>query len=96
MDAGPDAGKEMAAILLDERAYWKSVGPTLKTGWWNADPADRRRLLRNRYDLLDTGLRVLAKLSYQPSREVVTPIRDFWSSLPQLNDKSGLNQIIDE
>jgi hypothetical protein len=94
--AGSDAGKEMTAILVEELPYWKSVGPTLKTGWWNADPADHRKVLRNRYDILDTDLRVLTKLAYPPSRVVVTQFRDFWSSLPQLNDQSGLDQITHE
>lgn len=91
--AGSDAGMEMTAILQDELTYWKSVSPTLEVGWGNADPTDRRQVLRNHYDLLDTGLRVLSKLPYQPSRDVVVQIRDFWSSLPQLNE---LNQIVNE
>lgn len=91
--AGPDAGKEMTAILQDELAYWKTTAPTLKSGWWNADPAERRQLLRNRYDLLDTPLRVLTKLPYQPSRDIVVQVRDFWSSLQQL---SNVSQITEE
>jgi hypothetical protein len=94
--AGPQAGKELTAILQEELAYWKAMGPKLKAGWWNADPAEPREALRNRYTILDTDLRVLASLSYQPARDIVTQIRAFWSSLPQLNDKSGLDQIIEE
>lgn len=94
--AGADAGKELAAILQDELAYWKSVGPSLKPGWWNAGPEDQRKVLQAHYNVLQNSLRALANAPDHPAREVVTQLRELWLSLPQLNDRSGVNAIVEE
>jgi len=98
--SGADAGREITAILEKELAFWKTKGPELAVGWWNdtggllnTESWERLNKLRSRYGILHGGLWALEKQPYPPSRELVTQIRDFWISLPQLDDKSGLNQI---
>ncbi len=92
--AGPDAAKEFTGMLQDELAYWKSVGPSLKSGWWNADPAYKRSALQTHSNRLQASLCVLATIPDHPARDVVIQVRELWSSLPQLNDKSSVNQVI--
>jgi hypothetical protein len=42
---------------------------------------------------LIAALAVLRELKYRDSQTAVTELRDFWKSLPQLEDRSGLNQM---
>jgi hypothetical protein len=52
--------------------------------------------LRDRYGLVLWALRGLAEVRCAESKKVVTEFRDFWRSLPQLEDKSGLNEMSQE
>ena len=49
--------------------------------------------LRNRYSKALEALRALKKLKYHRSREVDSELRDVWRSFPQLEDKTGLDQL---
>jgi hypothetical protein len=92
--AGTDAGEELVSVICKEFDYWEKTAPSLKHGWWNADPAEQRGALRARYETLDDSLCALAKCPYPPALEVVTRLRGFWSSLPSLND-SGFDIVYD-
>lgn len=87
----------MTALLKEELAFWRKEAPTLEVGWWNGlKPQAKREQYQNRYGILGPALRTVTELHYVPAREVVQELRDLWVSLPQLNDKSGLNQITEE
>ncbi|HLX64286.1 MAG TPA: hypothetical protein VKX17_23640 [Planctomycetota bacterium] len=91
---GVKVGGELSAILQGELKFWRATGPKLKTGWWNestdVDP------LRSRYGKALHSLYALKKIRFAGCKSVVTEFRDFWRSLPQLEDKSGLNQMSEE
>lgn len=96
---GDEAGPELTAILKQDLEYWRKLGPTLPVGWWNANArgnSGQTLIYQNRYGRLYTCLCSLRALKYAEAAEVVTALRDFWRSLPQLEDKSGLNQISQE
>jgi hypothetical protein len=96
---GAAVGPELTALVEQELAFWKKIGPALPVGWWNGGPGlpnetvDR---LRDRYGLVLWALRGLAEVRCAESKKVVTEFRDFWRSLPQLEDKSGLNEMSQE
>ena len=87
-------GNELITIVKDETAFWKATAPKLKVGWWNgSDDGDTTEKLRDRYGKVLETLYSLRKLKYAPCKSAVTEFRDFWRSLPQLEDRSGLNQM---
>ena len=94
---GPSVGPELTQIVRDETRFWKQTAPSLKPGWWNGTGTSDATVepLRRRYSKLVMSLYALAKIKDANSRNAVTELRDFWKSLPQLNDPSGLNQIIE-
>jgi hypothetical protein len=65
----------------------------LKEGWWNDMRNTNTEYLRSRYGKLLFALVTLQEQKYAGCRTVVTQFRDFWRSLPQLEDRSGLNQM---
>lgn len=94
--AAPDRiGEELVTILKDETAFWKITGPNLKPGWWNDFSVgdEKRKRLQDRYGKVLEILYSLRKLKYVPCKSAVAEFRDFWRSLPQLEDRSGLNQM---
>lgn len=95
---GKDSGAEITAILKQELEYWRKLGPSLQIGWWNGTglKSEERTLYQNRYGRLYACLYNLRALKYAEASETVEAVRDFWQSLPQLDDKSGLNQISEE
>jgi hypothetical protein len=50
--------------------------------------------LQERYGKLSSILAGLQETGYTDGRATVTQLRDFWYSLPQLNDRSGLDAVI--
>ncbi len=97
---GPDSGAELTKLLEGELAFWKKIGPGLPAGWWNgangAVPWDNVERLRNRYGRTLETIRGLRQARFAGGKATVTAFRDFWRSLPQLEDKSGLNQMSEE
>jgi hypothetical protein len=92
---GSSAGPELTTRLREDLTYWQIHGPTLPVGWWNnhdswADEHD----YRDRYSETVSILRALDHLQYAPAIATAIQLRDFWKSLPQLNDPSGINGII--
>ena len=90
---GQEVGEELTAVVGEELDFWKATAPGLRPGWWNEMNRPETETLRERYSKLYQALNGLQKLRYAGSREVVTELRDFWRSLPQLDDRSGLNQM---
>lgn len=94
--AGEKIGDELTQLVKVELEFWKATGPILKEGWWNKIEDPETEILRNRYSRMYTALSSLKKLRFDGCRETVIELRDFWRSLPQLDDKGGLNQISEE
>lgn len=92
---GLKVGAEMLEILEVEIQFWKRRAQKLETGWWNGAglSGTEAAALRNRYTKLGAALAVLRELKYRASKTAVTELRDFWRALPQLEDRSGLNQM---
>lgn len=77
---GQSVAKDLIAIIEKEFEFFSKRAPDLKEGWWNADPADERRMLRERYGILLITLRKIRPLRYPPCRDVVIKTRDLWRS----------------
>ena len=93
--AGESAGAEMTTVLKEELEFWRKTAPGLPVGWWNNLPENRERL-QHRYGILQPALDAVSTSHLAAAQEVVRDLRDLWISLPQLNDKSGLDQITDK
>jgi len=92
---GEAVGEELNKRLRQDLAFWKSTGLSLSQGWWNEDPRPHAPL-RERYGKTYELLVGLEQIHYSPALNTVVQLRDFLISLPQLNDPSGLNQIVEE
>ena len=88
---GEKVADELTNIVKDELEFWKVTGPRLSNEWWNM--GEEREMLRNRYSKVLEALYSLKKLRAVGCKDVVTEFRDFWRSLPQLEDKRGLTQM---
>jgi hypothetical protein len=94
--SGENAGRELTERLRHDLAYWRATGPSLRKGWWNKD-ATPQAPLREKYEETIQLVRALDHEHYRPAAAgTAAELRDFWTSLPQLNDASGLNQMAKE
>jgi len=95
---GVDAGPSLLRILKRDLHYWCKTGPTLPAGWWNGkDVAAKDRVrLQQRYSRTLAAVRALARVQYREAAATTKQLADFWRSLPQLHDKSGLDQMTEE
>jgi hypothetical protein len=95
---GEAAGPDLVKVLEGELRFWKGVGPGLRVGWWNGAGLgeDERGRLQDRYSVALQALYGMRGQLPEGGRKVVTEFRDFWRSLPQLEDKSGLTQMSEE
>jgi hypothetical protein len=92
---GAGLAEELSARLKTKLAFWKAIGPTLAQGWWNQD-ASPDAPLRERYSETLEVLRGLQTSRPVSALNAAIEFRDFWRSLPQLNDPNGLHQMADE
>jgi len=92
---GETVGAELNIRLRRDLAFWKSRGPSLSVGWWNEDTSIHAPL-RERYDQTYQLILGLEVTHYSAAVNTVVELRDFWRSLPQLNDPRGLNELADE
>lgn len=92
---GAAVGEDLNNRLQRDLAFWKSTGPTLSPGWWNGDTRIHAPL-RERYAQTYQLIIGLEQTHYSASLNTATELRDVWRSLPQLNDPSGLDQIVEE
>jgi hypothetical protein len=95
---GKDVGRELTIMLEQELAFWQKTGPQLPLGWWNGGglPWAEVERLRNRYSVTLEAVRGIGVARYREGQKVVTTLRDYWRSLPQLEDRSGLDQMSQE
>jgi hypothetical protein len=92
---GETVGEELTSRLQQELAFWQATAPSLSQGWWNQDPAPHAPL-RERYSQTFQLILGLERTHYTPALITAKNLGNFWRSLPQLNDSSGLNQIAEE
>ncbi len=84
----------MTALIRDELAYWKRR----KAEGTLAEPASEEE--RGRETILRMALRAIEERHYRPACEVVRELRDFWTSVPQLNrdaaNRNGVDRSCDD
>ena len=96
---GAGVGPELMQMLHHETEYWKRIAPALQPEWWNGKGLTgwpEIELLRDRYCKTLSIVRALKGIGYHGDMEAVTDLRDYWSSLPQLNEESRLDDIVTE
>jgi hypothetical protein len=91
---GNAVGEELNSRLRQDLAFWRATGPTLPQGWWNQDPSPPAPL-RDRYSQTEQLIVGLEKTHYEGALKTALELRDFWRSLPQLNDPTGINRMAD-
>lgn len=91
---GELVGDDLNARLRAQLKFWRATGPSLAVGWWNEIPTSEP--LRNRYSLTIELVLALERIRYADALSTARELRDFWRSLPQLNDPRGLKQLSEE
>lgn len=92
-------GPELTAMLRRELEFWKSIGPTLTPGWWNDcsnDNCTDDSRLRNRYTQTLHMVSGLRRMRFVGGIQAASELRDFWRSLPQLDQHGALDQMARE
>lgn len=92
---GESVGEELDRRLQEQLSFWQVTGPTLSLGWWNQDPTPHAPL-RDRYVQTLELVHALKRVHYRPASITAEQLGNLWRSLPQLNDPSGLNQMVTE
>jgi hypothetical protein len=90
-----DAGLELTELVKKGLEFWRENGPILKKGWWNGEGFaswEDAVPLRNRYSEVYSAILELRARPYRESEAVLIQFREFWHSLPQL-EEIGSNQI---
>jgi hypothetical protein len=92
---GESVGEELDRRLQEQLTFWRTTAPTLSVGWWNQD-ATPHAPLRERYAQTRELVLALERVHYRPASTTAEQLGNFWRSLPQLNDPSGLNEMANE
>jgi hypothetical protein len=92
---GESVGEELDRRLQEQLSFWQAAAPTLSLGWWNQDPTPHAPL-RDRYAQTLELVRALELVHYRPASITAEQLGNFWRSSPQLNDPSGLDQMVTE
>jgi hypothetical protein len=92
---GEAVGEELNNRLRQDLAFWRSAGPTLQQNWWNQDPSPNAPL-RERYSQTYELIVALEHTHYAAARTTAIELGDFWRSLLQFDDPSGLSQMAEE
>jgi len=90
-----EVGPDLTELIEKNLAFWRATGPALKKGWWNGEGFDSWEdavPLRDRYSEVYSAFLALRKRPSRESEAVVAQFRDFWHSLPQL-EEIGSNQM---
>jgi hypothetical protein len=75
----------LATLLDSEWKFWSEHGRNLPTNWWNADPADTRRILRNHYGSLLATMKSIKTHPSPSSKETLMKIKELWDTAPGLS-----------
>jgi hypothetical protein len=71
---------DLLKVVEEELAYWKKEGPGHQHPWSS-------ETMVNHYGRLSESLRLLSEMGVpKDKRAAIIELRDFWQSLPQLND----------
>jgi len=89
---GESVGEELDRRLRAQLTFWQATAPTLSVGWWNQDVTPHAPL-RERYGQTWELVLALERVHYRPASTTAEQLGNFWRSLPQLNDPSGLNEM---
>lgn len=92
---GLSVGLLLSDRLSQELTFWKSTAPSLHQGWWNSDPSIHAPL-RQHYGKTIQLIVGIREIGYTPAIGTVGQVRDYWRSQPQLNDSTGLDQMVEE
>ncbi len=95
---GTEVDAKLIELFSQDRALWRKLGPTLKKGWWNGTGLEWKtvRLHRDQYSRTLAYVRSFEKRPLAQALESLEPLEQFarfWRSLPQLEDRSGLDQM---
>ena len=92
---GIDTVPLLVEIIEQEIVFWKETALALQLGWWNGKGLNstRQQELQSCYGRVVEAVFALDRHPDPRAAQAVTRLRDFWRSLPQLDDPSGLNQI---
>ncbi len=92
---GESVVPEFIAMLEKELSFWRKTAPELKRGWWNGKGLEWKDVepLQDRYLVAREIIYALRRIKSPACRSVVREFREYWRSLPQLEDKSGLDQM---
>ena len=90
---GVAAVPELTKMVENELLFWEKTAPGLDQGWWNNMSDERTGLLRERYSFVLEVFYTLKRLKSPACKTAVTEFRNYWRAFPQLEDKSGLNQM---
>lgn len=96
MAGGADIAAELGTRLREELDFWKATAPSLHEGWWNEDNREDGPLRAQYSETLEIVRGLQNRGASPEALNTVIELRDFWRSLPQLNDPSGLNQMAAE
>lgn len=96
-----DVGPDLTELIEKGLEFWRQTGPVLKKGWWNGkgfDSWEDAVPLRDRYSEVYSALLALRRRPYRESETIVIQFRDFWRSLPQLEEigSDQMTQACDE
>jgi hypothetical protein len=86
-------GAELTRVVREETAFWRATAPRLSAGWWNDVEDPKTERLRERYSRVFAALNALQKVKSAGAAAAVTELRDLWRSLPQLVNRSGVDQL---
>lgn len=90
---GESVGEELDMRLQEQLRFWQATAPGLSVGWWNQDVTPHAPL-RERYMQTWELVLALERVHYRQAFTTVEQLGNLWRSLPQLNDASGLNQMV--
>jgi len=79
---------ELTRMVGQELLFWKRAAPSLKYGWSKGRDLEQKRLeyLNDRYEIALAVFYALQKTKSPICKAAVEEFRDYWRSLPQLED----------
>ena len=96
-------GPELTSWLEKEVEFWRRIGPTLQSGWWNGKgfgseqwkAIEAVKPLRKRYGVLLHGIYAVGAIRYAPAERVLIELNNLSRSVPQL-DFDQISDACDE